>query len=175
MAHASQFYGRHRLKRSVGTSKFIMSLLHHPIWQVFMMPQWRITDEGSLPRNVRMIRPFKFHQVRKWCIHLCGSLYLYRPQWMEFVLWHCDKTCNFLQNRYRLHLWHAYSTGEAFSNETKVDDIVTLDFYLYNSWFGLRFHLENQKFHKHFFFRSCICLGTYIITSAPSSSSSSLM
>ena len=29
-----------------------------------------------------------------------------------------------------LHIWHAYSTNETLSNDTKVNDLVTLTFYL---------------------------------------------
>ena len=49
------------------------------------------------------------------------------------------------RKRKRLHIWHAYSTNDALSNDTKVNDLVTLNLTLklkiaFSTWLSLGAH-----------------------------------
>ena len=70
--------------------------------------------------------------------------------------------------RYKLHICHAYSTNEALSNVTKVNDLVTLTFILKIANFGLCCCLEHSCFTNtpiYFYFVACILFDESIIMS----------
>ena len=57
------------------------------------------------------------------------------------------------RDRERLHIWHAYSTNDAFSNDTKVNDLVTLTLtFKLKIAFSDSVAAGGKVFHKHTLF-----------------------
>ena len=57
------------------------------------------------------------------------------------------------RKRYRLYIWHAYSTNDALSNATKANDLVTLNLtFLLKITFSDPLATGGIVFHKHIYF-----------------------
>ena len=61
-----------------------------------------------------MIRGILFLSCQFVCLFVCLSIVNFNLRY------------NLNHKRWRLHIWHAYSTNDALSNDTKVNNLVTL-------------------------------------------------
>ena len=78
--------------------------------------------------------------------------------------------------RYKLHIWHAYSNNDGFSNDIKVNDLLTLTLtYMLKIAFSNSVAAGGKVFHKHIDFSNLLytsCSGkcrehTGVIMSVP--------
>ena len=80
------------------------------------------------------------------CLFVCVFIVNFNPPFNFWTVRERDFMC---------HIWHAYSTNDALSNDTKVNDIVTVTLTLMLKIAFSDFGSGDIVFHKHRYFQIC--------------------